>query len=251
MEAFLYIITFTYGIIIGSFLNVLIYRIPKKENFIISRSHCMNCGYQLKWYDLVPVFSYLFLRGRCRKCGEKISLQYPFIELLNGILYILIFWKVGFNVDSILYCIAVSAMLALSVIDLRTFEIPFGFNVCIACTGAVMLGLHFRQWQQYVIGFFAISLCLYGLVVLSNGRAMGMGDVKLMAAAGLLVGWQHIILAFFLACIVGSIIHIIRMAVTKAEHVLAMGPYLSIGIYSSILFGNEMIQWYIHSVMGL
>lgn len=142
-------------------------------------------------------------------------------------------------------------MLALSVIDLRTFEIPFGFNVFIACLGVVMLALHMRQWQQYVIGFFAVSLCLYIIVVVSNGRAMGMGDVKLMAASGLLIGWQKNFLALFLACIVGSVIHLIRMKVTKADHVLAMGPYLSIGIFISMLFGDDMIQWYVHSVIGL
>lgn len=251
MEAILYIITFIYGIIIGSFLNVLIYRIPKKEDFTFTRSHCMNCGYQLQWFDLIPLFSYIFLKGRCRKCSEKISLQYPFIEALNGILYVIIFVRVGFCADGILYCLAASAMLALSIIDLRTFEIPFGFNVFIACLGVVMLALHLRQWQQYVIGFFAVSICLYGLVVLSNGRAIGMGDVKLMAASGLLIGWQKNFLAFFLACIVGSVIHLIRMKVTKADHVLAMGPYLSIGIYISMLFGDEMIQWYVHSVIGL
>ena len=108
-----------------------------------------------------------------------------------------------------------------------------------------------RQWQQYVIGFFAVSLCLYIIVVVSNGRAMGMGDVKLMAASGLLIGWQKNFLAFFLGCIVGSVIHLIRMKVTKADHVLAMGPYLSIGIFISILFGDDMIQWYVHSVIGL
>lgn len=251
MEAFLYIIIFIYGIIIGSFLNVLIYRIPKKEDFTFTRSHCMSCGYQLQWFDLIPLFSYIFLKGRCRKCGEKISLQYPFIEALNGILYVIIFIRVGFCADGILYCLAASAMLALSVIDLRTFEIPFGFNVFIAILGVIMLVLHREQWQQYIIGFFAVSLCLYGLVVLSNGRAIGMGDVKLMAASGLLIGWQKNFLAFFLACIVGSVIHLIRMKVTKADHVLAMGPYLSIGIYISILFGDEMIQWYVHSVMGV
>lgn len=251
MEAFLYIITFTYGIIIGSFLNVLIYRIPKKEDFTFTRSHCMNCGYQLQWFDLIPLFSYIFLKGRCRKCGEKISLQYPLIEALNGILYVVIFVRVGFCADGILYCLAASAMLALSVIDLRTFEIPFGFNVFIACLGVVMLALHMRQWQQYVIGFFAVSLCLYIIVVVSNGRAMGMGDVKLMAASGLLIGWQKNFLALFLACIVGSVIHLIRMKVTKADHVLAMGPYLSIGIFISMLFGDDMIQWYVHSVIGL
>lgn len=116
----LYIVIFLYGIVIGSFLNVLIYRIPKKENIVTTRSHCMNCGYQLRWYDLVPLFSYLALGGRCRKCKAHISVQYPVIEALNGVLYLLVFWKYGMSVDSLVYCLLFSALLALSVIDFRT-----------------------------------------------------------------------------------------------------------------------------------
>lgn len=97
----LYIVIFLYGIVIGSFLNVLIYRIPNKENIVTTRSHCMNCGYQLRWYDLVPLFSYLTLGGRCRKCKAHISVQYPVIEALNGVLYLLVFWKYGMSVDSL------------------------------------------------------------------------------------------------------------------------------------------------------
>jgi len=111
----LYIVVFVYGITIGSFLNVLIYRIPKKENIAIVRSHCMKCGYQLKWYDLVPLFSWLTLGGRCRKCKEKISVQYPLIEALNGVLYMIVFYYYGLSIDSLLYCLLFSALLALSV----------------------------------------------------------------------------------------------------------------------------------------
>ena len=132
----LYIVIFLYGIVIGSFLNVLIYRIPKKENIVTTRSHCMNCGYQLRWYDLVPLFSYLALGGRCRKCKAHISAQYPIIEALNGVLYLLVFWKYGMSVDSLVYCLLFSALLALSVIDFRTYEIPVGFNIIYTGTGA-------------------------------------------------------------------------------------------------------------------
>ena len=106
----LYIVIFLYGIVIGSFLNVLIYRIPKKENIVTTRSHCMNCGYQLKWYDLVPLFSYLVLGGKCRKCKAHISVQYPVIEALNGVLYLLVFWKYGMSVDSLVYCLLFSTL---------------------------------------------------------------------------------------------------------------------------------------------
>lgn len=250
MEALLYVIVFIYGLIIGSFLNVLIYRIPKKENFITTRSHCMNCGYALQWYDLVPLFSYLFLRGRCRKCKEKISIQYPLIELLNAILYLFLFWNKGVNIQSVLFCLMTSALIVLSVIDFRTFEIPMGINVFIFFVGILRVVTDYRNSKEYILGFFAVSLFLAILFWVSKGRAIGGGDVKLMAAAGLVVGWKCIIVSFFVACLLGSVIHLLRMKITKEDHVLALGPYLAMGIYISILFGNEIINWYF-KCMGL
>lgn len=143
----LYLIIFLYGIVIGSFLNVLIYRLPKKENIVTTRSHCMNCGYQLKWYDLVPIFSFLALGGRCRKCKTRISVQYPFIEALNGILYLIIFIRFGMSVDSLLYCLLFSALLTLSVIDFRTYEIPIGINVFILLLGLVRVVADWSNWS--------------------------------------------------------------------------------------------------------
>lgn len=246
----LYIVVFVYGITIGSFLNVLIYRIPKKENIAIVRSHCMSCGYQLKWYDLVPLFSWLTLGGRCRKCREKISIQYPIVEALNGVIYMIVFYQYGLSVDSLLYCLAFSALLALSVIDFRTYEIPIGFNYFILTLGLIRVVTDFRNWASYVIGFFAVSVFLFILVVLTQGRAMGGGDVKLMATCGLLIGWKLIILAFLLGCILGSVIHVIRMKVSGEGHVLAMGPYLSMGVILAALYGNQMISWYL-GILGI
>lgn len=239
------IIIFLYGIIIGSFLNVCIYRIPKKENIVTTRSHCMSCGYQLRWYDLVPLFSWLALGGRCRKCKAKISVQYPAIEALNGILYLIVFLCYGVSIETLLYCLMASALLALSVIDFRTFEIPVGFNVFIAVLGLVRVLTDLTNWREYAVGFFVVSVVLYIIYVVTKGRGIGGGDIKLMAASGLLLGWKCNVLAFLLGCIIGSVIHLLRMRLTKAEHVLAMGPYLSIGIYISALWGTRMIDWYL------
>ena len=244
MHLILYLPIFLYGIVIGSFLNVCIYRIPLGESIAKERSHCMTCGYQLRWYDLVPLFSWLALRGKCRKCKTPISAQYPIIEAVNGVLYILIFAVNGMNMVSVLYCLMASALLALSVIDFRTYEIPFGFNVFIAVLGLIRIGLTLDNWLDFVIGFFAVSVVLEIILLVSGGRAIGGGDVKLMAAAGLLLGWKLIILAFFIGCILGSVIHIIRMKVSQAEHVLAMGPYLSAGVLIAALWGNQFIDWY-------
>lgn len=247
----LYIFIFLIGIEIGSFLNVCIYRIPNHETVVTERSHCMSCGYQLKWYDMIPVFSWLCLKGKCRKCGSAISAQYPIVEAGNGMLYVIIFWVNGFNMVSVLYCLMASALLVLSIIDIRTYEIPFGINVFIFALGLVRLFLDIQNWPVYLIGFFAVSVFLEILLLASHGQAIGGGDVKLMAAAGLLLGWKQIILAFFIGCILGSVIHLVRMKIQKAEHMLAMGPYLSAGIFIAALWGEQMIQKYMEILIGV
>lgn len=239
------IIVFLYGITIGSFLNVCIYRIPRNENIVVVRSHCMNCDYQLRWYDLVPLFSYIFLGGKCRKCGQKISVQYPLIEAFNGIMYLIIFLCKGLTIDTILYCLMASALIVISVIDFRTYEIPFGINVFIGILGIIRVLTDLSNWSNYIIGFVCVSIPLYLLYIITKGRGIGGGDVKLMAVSGLVIGWQNNILAFVIGCILGSIIHLIRMKITKAEHVLAMGPYLAAGIMIAALWGDKMVHWYL------
>lgn len=246
----IYLLIFLYGIVIGSFLNVCIYRIPLGESLSKQRSHCMSCGYQLRWYDLVPLFSWLILGGKCRKCKAAISPQYPIIEALNGVLYLLIFFVNGFTIESVLYCLMASALLALSVIDFRTYEIPFGFNVFITVLGVIRVLTDLENWSEYIIGFFAVSAVLELLLVVSKGRAIGGGDVKLMAACGILIGWKLIWIAFLIGCVLGSVIHIIRMKISNAEHVLAMGPYLSAGVLIAALWGNTFLSWYM-GLLGL
>lgn len=246
----IYAVIFLYGIVIGSFLNVCIYRIPKKENIATERSHCMSCGTQLKWYDLVPLFSWLFLRGKCRYCGKKISIQYPLIEFINGVGYVWIFAVNGFNFVSILFCLCVSALLALSVIDLRTFEIPVVFNIFILVLGVIRVIYDFDNILNYLIGMVAVSGFLFICFLVTGGRGIGGGDIKLMAAAGLLLGWQSIVIALFAGCILGSVIHITLMIISKKDRMLAFGPYLSIGIFIAMMYGKPLMDWYIGIIVG-
>ncbi len=242
-----------FGLVIGSFLNVLIYRIPKKEEFVKTPSHCMSCGHRLAWYDLVPLFSWLSLRGKCRYCNTSISKQYPLIELANALLWLAVFLANLLPSDAdpfalvraILLSMMCSSLLALSVIDFRTFEIPVGFNIFIAALAVVNLLLDLSAWKDALIGLFCISVPLLLIFLFSKGRAIGGGDVKLMAACGFMIGWQQICFAFIVGCILGSIIHIIRMKLSGAEHVLAMGPYLSLGVMLSLFLCDPFINWYI------
>ena len=245
-----YIIIFIFGITIGSFLNVCIYRIPLGESIVTAPSHCMTCGWKLKWYDMVPVFSWLVLGGKCRNCKSKISVQYPIIEGVNGILYVMICAVNGLEWSSVIYCFMASALLVLSIIDWRTYEIPFGINVFLFVLGVAMTILDRGNLAEHLIGMICVSVLLGILYLLTGGRAIGGGDIKLMFACGLLLGWELILLAFFLGCIIGSVVHIIRMSVKKAGRMLAMGPYLSAGILLAALWGNAWINWYL-SLLGL
>ena len=149
LTIFLYIVIFLYGIVIGSFLNVLIFRIPKKEN-IVQSSHCMNCGRKLGWRDMVPVFSYIILRGRCRQCGARISIQYPLIEALNGVLYVVVFMAGGFTFSSVLYCLMTSALIVIAVIDERTYQIPVSQHLFLGshCQPVFVWPVLFLLWQS-------------------------------------------------------------------------------------------------------
>lgn len=239
-----YVLLFIYGIVIGSFVNVLIYRLPKHEDFVKIRSHCMNCGYQLRWFDLIPIVSWVIYGGKCRKCGQKISAQYPLIEALNGILYVLVGLVYGISIDTVLLCLASSILVAISVIDFRTMIIPPGLSIAIWVLGIIRMIFDLINFTTYLVGFAAVSGFLLILYMISKGRWIGGGDIKLMAATGLLIGWKLNILAFFLGCIYGSVIHIIRMKISGKGHVLALGPYLAAGVMTAVLVGKEIIDWY-------
>lgn len=245
-----YTLVFFYGILIGSFLNVCILRIPVGESIVTGRSHCDNCKKLIRWYDLIPIFSYFLLRGRCRSCKTKFSILHPMIEALNGILYVLVFYCYGFQILSVIYCLLISALLVLSVIDFRTNTIPFGINIVIFVLGLIRLVMDYQHFYHYLIGFACVSGFLYLIYLITKGRGIGGGDIKLMAAAGLVLGWKLIILAFFLGCLYGSVIHIIRMKLSGQGKVLAFGPYLSAGIITTIYFGTQMIDWYISKLGG-
>lgn len=250
LTTFCYILVTLLGICVGSFCNVLIFRIPKKEEFVKTSSHCMTCGHKLAWYDNIPLFSWITLGGKCRYCKTKLSAQYPIIEALHGILWLIIFLFKGFSLEAALYALMTTGLLALSVIDFRIFEIENGFHVYFFVLGVINIIFNYQEWPLYVIGIFAISIPLLLLYLLSGGNAIGGGDVKLMAACGFLIGWKNIVLALFLGCIIGSVIHIVRMKFFNAGRKLAMGPYLSMGIYIAAIWGAPLLTWYM-SILGL
>lgn len=250
MEFPIYIMTLLLGLCVGSFLNVLIYRIPLEQEFVKTPSHCMSCGHPLKWYELIPVFSWVAQGGKCRSCGVRLSAQYPIVEALNGSMWLLtvVLFK-GDWLTVALYCGLFSMLLVLSVIDWRTYIIPNGINLTIFVLGLVRLATDFANWPTYIIGMASVSLVFLLLHILTGGNGLGMGDVKLVAAAGLLLGWPKMILAVLVGSVSGAVIHSIRMK-GGAGHKLAFGPYLAAGIWFSALVGQPLISAYL-SLFGL
>ena len=244
------VMIFLLGLCVGSFCNVLIYRIPREEEFVRTSSHCMTCGHVLKWYELIPVASWLIQGGKCRACGVKLSAQYPLVETVNGLMWLVA--AVMFRGDWLtvaLYCVLFSMLLVLTVIDWRTYTIPNGINLVIFLLGVVRLLTDLGNWKLYVIGMLSVSAVFLLLHILTGGNGLGMGDVKLVASAGLLLGWPKMILAVLVGSLAGALIHSVRMK-KGASNKLAFGPYLAAGIWFSALVGDQLITAYL-SLFGL
>jgi leader peptidase (prepilin peptidase)/N-methyltransferase len=241
----IYILVFLLGACVGSFCNVCILRIPAGESIVTGPSHCMTCGRRLKWYELIPIFSWLALRGRCSGCHSRISAQYPLIEAANAGLWLLVFSRFGLTPDSILGCLFASVLLVASVIDARTREIPPGTTIFIAVLGLLRLLVHLSDWKSALLGLVCVSGVLLLVLLVTGGRGIGGGDIKLMAGTGLFLGFQLNLLAFFLGCVLGAVIHLCRMKFAHAGRDLAFGPYLCAGAVIALLWGDALISWYI------
>lgn len=245
------ILTVLLGLAVGSFLNVCIYRIPNHTFFSKARSFCPNCKSEIKWYDNIPIFSYIFLNGKCRSCKQRISPIYPFVELLNLSLYLGIFFTYGASFMTFIYYIVVSTLIVMSFIDLKSKEIPDTIHVIIIITALISFApIDSVSWQSKLIGMAAISVPLLILAVITNG--IGGGDVKLFFALGLLLGWENILVAFLLSVILAGIAGIAILVVKKKEgkkYELPFGPFIAVGAYISILCGEQLINCYISLFM--
>lgn len=211
----LYVLSALAGLAIGSFLNVVIYRLPKGTFFSKARSFCPKCGAQIKAYDNIPLLSYIILKGKCRNCHEPISPRYPIIEALNCILWTVNFAVFGINWMTIIYDILVSVCIVVAMIDFDTFEIPDSSNITILLLGLItFFPISGVSWQSKLIGCVCISVPLF-IVALFGG--MGLGDVKLFFVLGLLFGWQKILVLFLISVIVGAICSVIYMVIRKKK----------------------------------
>ena len=245
------------GLVIGSFLNVIIYRLPNKTFFSNKRSYCPKCNNVLKWYDLIPVVSYIILLGKCRNCRDKISIRYPIVEIINALCYALIFYAYGITALSVIYMIMSSTLIVMSFIDIDTMEIPNGLILFLIILGVISLinTIFFNApfiWWEHLIGAVSVSGFLYLVFLLTRG-GIGGGDIKLMFAVGLIIGYKLIILSAFIGIIIGGILGIAALAINKninRKSQLPLGPSLAMGIFITLFIGDRLINWYL-GLLGL
>lgn len=233
------------GLCVGSFCNVLILRIPRGEEFVKTPSHCFSCSHPLSWYENIPLVSWLLQGGKCRHCAAPISKQYPVVEGLNGSMWLLTALLFPGDWARIaLYCSLFSILMVISVIDWRTFHIPNGLNLAVLILGIAQFALDLDHWLSHLIGMVSVSGLFLLLHLLTGGAGLGMGDVKLMFGAGLILGGGRVLLAMIFGSLAGCVIHSIRMR-RGAGRKLAFGPYLAAGIWVSALFGERFIAAYL------
>ena len=249
------------GACIGSFLNVVVYRLPAGISIVFPPSRCPKCQNKLKPYDNVPVFGWLWLRGRCRYCRDRISIRYPLVEAATSILFFLVFWQFGLSLQSVGYWIFLSFLLALSLIDLDTMTLPNSLTQSGVITGLVFklivgflavqsLAGSLNQLMSGVVGA-VLGIWLFDLIIvlgaLAFGQAaMGGGDAKLAAMMGAWLGWKYLLLASFLACAIGSFVGggAIAIGLLDRRQPMPFGPFLALGAILTVFLGQTILNTY-------
>ena len=243
------------GLLVGSFLNVCIYRLPRRETILWGRSHCPHCSRQIRAWENVPLLSWAMLGGRCAGCQAPISLQYPLVELATGLVFAATAWLVGPTLLLIPRLLFGAAMIVLFMIDLNDRILP---NV-ITLPG-IVAGLLFSLvgppgFRDALIGVVVCSLALWGVgeaVSRALGKdALGFGDVKMVAMMGAFLGWKITLVALFMASFLGSLIGIALVAITRnRDYLIPLGSFLAIGALAASAVGDPLIAWYVSRMLG-
>ena len=255
----MFILVFAFGLAIGSFLNVCIYRVPREGLSVSSprRSRCPSCQTEIPLYDNIPMLSYLILRGRCRSCKVGISIIYPLVELMTGLLFVVVFLRVGLTVELLHGLLFVSLLLPIAWIDLEWFIIPntiilFGLVTGLAAVALVsVVNQEPRYMIEHLIGIVAggggLALIAAAGTALFRKEAMGGGDVKLMALIGLFLGpWPSLLVVLVVSAIVGAIagVVIIGFGPKGSKSYIPYGPFLAFGALLDLLWGGQIWEWY-------
>ena len=246
------ILIFILGLIVGSFNNVCIYRIPRNESIIYPASHCPKCRSKIKPIDNIPLLSYILLKGRCRNCKSKISIQYPIVELLTGLTYLIIYLIYGLSIQSLVYIILSSALIITAFIDLQGQIIPDVISL-----PGIVVGLILSFIVPYIsfinsalgvlVGGGIILIIAWIGSIIFKKEAMGGGDVKLAAMIGAFLGWRYMVISLFLGFFLGALagIFLILSKIKRKEDMVPFGPFIALGSIITLLCGEKIIAWYI------
>ncbi|MBW2219142.1 MAG: prepilin peptidase [Deltaproteobacteria bacterium] len=252
-EFALYAYVFIFGLCIGSFLNVCIYRLPEGKSFAMSRSECPACGNMIRFYDNIPVLSYLILRGHCRHCKVSISVRYVFVELITGFCAICTFVKFGLTLEGLIYFIFIAALIVVIFIDIDHKIIPDiitkpGIPICFIASFA----LASMTMKASIIGILAgggsLFLVAWVYKLITKREGMGRGDIKLLAMIGALIGWKGVLFTIYAASVAGTLVGIPVILLNKKNFRFAIpfGPFLSVGAIAYIFYGEIVIRWYLY-----
>ena len=239
---------FFLGLSIGSFANVCIYRLPKKESIVFPKSHCPACLVIVRPLDNIPVLSFLILGGKCRECKNSISAIYPAVEIITGLLFLAGYFKFGLSFDFLVYLVVAPALVIITVIDIEHQTIPdvitlpgiiFGL-----AAGSYSIG-YFNSFMGFLLG----GGLFYLLAILSNG-GMGGGDIKYIASVGALLGWQKVLLIIFIGAFLGSIVGLFQIIVQKKtrKSLIPFGPFLVVATLITLFYGNLLLKLYLDSL---
>ncbi len=253
---FSYVIFFLFGLVVGSFLNVCIYRIPRNRSIIWPSSRCPACNAPIRAVDNIPLISYILLRGRCRECSGPISARYPLVEGLNALFYVVLLWRYGLTAGTIVFMVFFSTLLVITFIDLDFQIIPDlitipGTVIFLVLAIFIVIDPFSRQaplgLRQSVSGLLLGFGLYYAIAVLSKG-GMGGGDIKMMAMVGALTGWKGVLFTTFFGSLAGSIFGISLMLLKGRgrKSRIPFGPFLAFGAALYILAGREIVNFYLN-----
>jgi leader peptidase (prepilin peptidase)/N-methyltransferase len=249
--------TIVFGLLIGSFLNVVVYRFPKGESIVTPASHCTSCGHKLKPWENIPLFSYLFLRGACSSCKSPIAARYPLVEGLTGVIFYSAYSAYGLSWDLVVFALFGALLLAIAFIDIDHLIIPDSMLLIGLLPGFYLLFAKGAENLVYqLLGFSGLGLAFWiirfvGAKVYKR-EAMGLGDVKFAAMAGWVQGWDVGIVSMFLAFLSATLLMTVLMplGIIDRKQKVPFGPFICLGIWLGQLWGREIIDWYLSLFMG-
>ncbi|TKB73454.1 MAG: prepilin peptidase [Nitrospira sp.] len=247
-----FLVVFVVGLFVGSFLNVCIYRLPRGESVVWPGSHCPSCRQPVAPYDNVPVLSYLWLLGKCRRCKAPISIQYPLVEVLSGLAYVLVVWRFGLTWPALVYAAFCAALIVVSGIDLEHQIIPDRITLpglaigLVAAATILPIGI-VNAVAGVAVGGGLLWLLAWLSPYLFGKEGMGGGDIKLMGMVGAFLGWKPALLTIMLGALAGSVLGMTLIVIKRLrrDQYIPFGPFLALGAVVALFFADDLLAWYL------